>query len=243
MTADIDRDKLRELCERATPGPWGIIEIGPQASNTQVCRDGRQNHLICDCGDFEIAGSGPSDAAFIAAARTALPALLDLTDAQAAKIATQSGSLNHANVCLEGYAATHERLLAVCEPASRRDLPIPERVERLAQMHKEQAAKIAELEAELRAARKERDDAICTAGAFKGIGAAFLEVESERDKLRKQVEAQFVAGMREAAEIVDDAYSTYTQCTEWDYGAQNACAALERAILSAASALEQKEQG
>lgn len=99
MTADIDRQKLRELCERATPGPW-VSEgratgkspdagCGVIASNDDLvisnpsrgitawaCRLVGMTNAECE-----------ANASFIAAARTTLPTLLDLFDAQAAKIA------------------------------------------------------------------------------------------------------------------------------------------------------------
>lgn len=59
--------RLRELCAKATPGPWRHEQYG-----TAPCYGLRSTplHLV-------VTVQGEDDAAFIAAARTALPALLD----------------------------------------------------------------------------------------------------------------------------------------------------------------------
>lgn len=57
---------LRELCDRATPGPW---RIGAMES-FQAAVDGADDEEVT--GFIE-----PSDAGFIATARTAIPELLD----------------------------------------------------------------------------------------------------------------------------------------------------------------------
>lgn len=70
-----DRDRLRELAENATPGPW------------MFDRDQRDGWMVVFGGNehphgYNIIGSNeylePADAVFIAAARTAVPALLDM---------------------------------------------------------------------------------------------------------------------------------------------------------------------
>lgn len=73
----IDRDRLRELAENATPGPWETFKTKP----------GRDNGIGSvsptvppDEAVMEDVWSDPADAAFIAAARTAVPALLDMLD-------------------------------------------------------------------------------------------------------------------------------------------------------------------
>ena len=80
----IDRDRLRELAENATPGPW-------EASNTTVAAItgpggcGGCSGLLSpahepSCYWSEIAGACEADAEFIAASRQAVPALLDMLD-------------------------------------------------------------------------------------------------------------------------------------------------------------------
>ena len=70
------RAQLRELCEKATQGPWvdrrraeraEVWSMGPDI-------DPYDEGLVCDYIKAD-------DAAFIAAARTAVPALLDENDA------------------------------------------------------------------------------------------------------------------------------------------------------------------
>lgn len=87
----IDRDELKRLCEAATEGPWTVISEGPQANPAHVYVDHSQDVLICVTGDFERADQNAAeDAAFICAARAAVPELLgeleeteaDLADAE-----------------------------------------------------------------------------------------------------------------------------------------------------------------
>ena len=71
-------ERLEGLVKAATEGPWLFRENGPYSEVVTACS------ALCggedDCGDCEIISqgidSGPADAAFIAAAREALPALL-----------------------------------------------------------------------------------------------------------------------------------------------------------------------
>lgn len=74
LTPD-DRDRLRELAENATPGPW------------MLDRDQRDGWMVVFGGNeyphgYNIIGSNeylePADAEFIAASRQAMPALLDM---------------------------------------------------------------------------------------------------------------------------------------------------------------------
>lgn len=62
---------LRELCERATPCPWRTVEVG-------LVRD-KQTFTVLDADEMWVAdcGAAPHDAAFIAAARSAVPALIE----------------------------------------------------------------------------------------------------------------------------------------------------------------------
>ena len=71
----IDRDRLRKLAGRATPGPWENTRNGVQQTIDAATK----------VGDYKYEGVGivpeeyvrQEDAEFIAAARTAVPALLD----------------------------------------------------------------------------------------------------------------------------------------------------------------------
>jgi len=63
--------QLRELCDKATKGPW---ELAP-AVKGDVCD--REGYIIAQCEDCD----EPNEAKFIAAARTALPAALDALEA------------------------------------------------------------------------------------------------------------------------------------------------------------------
>jgi len=68
----LDLKALRELCERATPGPW-----------TLYFDDG---HWLERPGTTDLCAHTNTDARFIAAARSALPALIDLVAAKDAEI-------------------------------------------------------------------------------------------------------------------------------------------------------------
>ena len=79
-------EELREMCEKATAGPWKC-----QAWDFTVCvtykvedLDGSQHWVPQN--DYYIGGSPDDDAAFIAAARTALPELLDEVERLQAKV-------------------------------------------------------------------------------------------------------------------------------------------------------------
>ena len=65
-------ERLRKLCQEASPGPWGNMEytVGDHSDIQNI-------H-----GDTIVEMIEPQDAAFIVTARTALPLLLDLAEAQ-----------------------------------------------------------------------------------------------------------------------------------------------------------------
>ena len=72
-----ERARLRALCEAATPGPWrdGAGFVAP-------VRDGSGTFdSLCECHGRNIR----SNAVFVAASRTAIPALLDALDAADAR--------------------------------------------------------------------------------------------------------------------------------------------------------------
>ena len=77
----IDRDRLRELAENATPGPWDYPgELLGLPCTTVFAGDPKRTHAAY------VAEMGPQDGAFIAAARNAVPALLDENAALRARI-------------------------------------------------------------------------------------------------------------------------------------------------------------
>ena len=82
----IDRDRLRELVENATPGPWEYPgELLGLPCTTVFAGDPKRTHAAY------VAEMGPQDGAFIAAARTAVPALLGaLEQAEAARDRAQA---------------------------------------------------------------------------------------------------------------------------------------------------------
>ena len=73
-----DRARLRALAENATPGPWedDVDELTDEAT---VHHDQEQRLWVADCGS-KYHAPARADAAFIAASRQAVPALLDMLD-------------------------------------------------------------------------------------------------------------------------------------------------------------------
>ena len=83
----IDRDQLRALAAAATPGPWVAGEPrgwGDNDDEPQSDIDTPAGVLTWDDHGGEV--FKPDDAEFIAAARNALPALLDALDQAEARI-------------------------------------------------------------------------------------------------------------------------------------------------------------
>lgn len=77
----IDTEALRRLADQATPGPWRIDEHGPSPLASIVSTaDDRP------WGWVEVGRSIGDDASFIAAAREAVPELLDQLDKAEARI-------------------------------------------------------------------------------------------------------------------------------------------------------------
>lgn len=82
-----DRQRLRELADRATPGPWRELERCPNAEPDRACgvtseqlhRSGRDRVCVFASDAYDECSHPVSraDAAFVAAARTAVPELLD----------------------------------------------------------------------------------------------------------------------------------------------------------------------
>ena len=75
----IDRDRLRALAENATEGPWEVDRMGDLVSVPERERDRYGGHIFIGTATGD-ASSATEDAEFIAAARTAVPALLDMLD-------------------------------------------------------------------------------------------------------------------------------------------------------------------
>lgn len=75
--------ELRALAEAATPGPWEIIKFDGPMSEETICRTKDaapyEQMVWREGSDYDDYGQHPSDedAAFIAAARTALPEALN----------------------------------------------------------------------------------------------------------------------------------------------------------------------
>lgn len=74
MTVQPTRDQLRALADAATEGPWELIGGGEYVTGVSIL-------VAPDDG-----GVTSADAAFIAAARNALPQLLDQLDQQEAEL-------------------------------------------------------------------------------------------------------------------------------------------------------------
>lgn len=75
----IDRDRLRVLAENATEGPWEVDYMGDLVSVPEREKDRYGGHIFIGTATGD-ASSATEDAEFIAAARTAVPALLDMLD-------------------------------------------------------------------------------------------------------------------------------------------------------------------
>jgi hypothetical protein len=82
---DIDLDAARALCDAAAPGPW--VADGCYITNWTRENAPKPGFTIYDEG-----GHGPEDAAFIAAARDLVPALLDEVERLQRAIANHSCS-------------------------------------------------------------------------------------------------------------------------------------------------------
>lgn len=75
-----DLQHLRELCEKATPGPWESTHGPYNDLHFGHCGSGSGVEMPTGSGFFT-AGFPPDDAEFIAAARTALPLLIQVAEA------------------------------------------------------------------------------------------------------------------------------------------------------------------
>jgi hypothetical protein len=102
--ADLDRAALRKLAEAATPGPW---RYNPDGAGVEG--DGWVRATPPDYHEIDVVTDTywrKEDAAFIAAAREAIPALLDALDDQ--DRALSLAHAEHRGVTDSLYRATHE---------------------------------------------------------------------------------------------------------------------------------------
>ncbi len=111
-------EELKELCERATAGPWGLWLV---TTAPQTCPDGEERPLVHGAApphemrsDLEVALEGSpnavdraqNDMCFIAAARTYMPKLI--TIAKFAALYLDKGTLAHQH-CLQGALEALEK--------------------------------------------------------------------------------------------------------------------------------------
>lgn len=88
----LDLDAIRALAEAATPGPWRVGDGGDYFEWEVVIAPHLPTLELSESAD------GAEDAAFIAAARTAVPALLAEVDRLRGENAQLKGYLNHAGL-------------------------------------------------------------------------------------------------------------------------------------------------
>lgn len=78
-------EKIKELCSKATPGPWRWRQFGEHES--LVADHGRRDTMLCDArtrnerGILVRAMAGMPNTEFIAASRTLMPRLLAVAEA------------------------------------------------------------------------------------------------------------------------------------------------------------------
>lgn len=81
----IDIEAVRELCAKATPGPWGTVGHGG-VDNWPGGPEGEPDDLIEFYPNADDPGNAENNAALIAAARDIVPQLLDKVESQEAEI-------------------------------------------------------------------------------------------------------------------------------------------------------------
>ena len=96
VLSDDELARLRALCDEATPGPW--VSHATSDHRGMVCVEERSAYWVetvaeCYCGAHD--GHGAANAAFVAAARTALPALLDAHARLLTALETISAGAHH----------------------------------------------------------------------------------------------------------------------------------------------------
>jgi len=75
--SDSEMKRLQKLCKGATPGPWAASVGGPWAASAGGPSPAWVVTADTGRGEVTVAETDRRDAEFIAAARTALPVLLD----------------------------------------------------------------------------------------------------------------------------------------------------------------------
>ena len=131
MTDSLDLEKLKTLCAAATPGPWEVEPVKSDGcygsgvetyegfdayqivnQNNEVLFDSLNSTASCvevEYGDEESGGSAWDEVAsknleFVAAARTALPALIARVEAAGARIAAEAARRERAEKALKPFA-------------------------------------------------------------------------------------------------------------------------------------------
>lgn len=125
---EIDRSELRRLCESATPGPWHPINIGSKSEPMMSVKAARisgapPKHEVAICAT----GDSPQEmenanAALIAAARTALPALLEALEAAEAMVSALNGDVTELGQRLEAAEERERGLRKALEEIARQKL-------------------------------------------------------------------------------------------------------------------------
>lgn len=111
MTAPLDLARLKALCDAATRGPWhhrnkvGYV-YGPECV-TATCGDFHDKELVPFNGE-----RWNADAAFIAAARDAVPALLDMIEHLTSGVREMTLAAGEANARAEKAEAALRAIIA-----------------------------------------------------------------------------------------------------------------------------------
>ena len=96
------RARLREMLEKATPGPWEVRD----AMNDRGWIVDHEKGGVCACED--ISDDAKADAVFIAAARNVLPGLLDALDEREAKLAKAEALVQAKSAECRAWRLSHE---------------------------------------------------------------------------------------------------------------------------------------
>lgn len=160
----MDYDALKKLCDEATPGPWYLAE-----NDGAICSDANETRITDNDMPYE-------DAAFVIAARTAVPALLAERDGLAAQLAEAHEKHKADETRVDYLLVDRDQMDALRKAANtERDA--------LAAANVELAANAEFLEAERDAFAQERIQLAAQAGDAR---VAALMFKAERDALRKE---------------------------------------------------------
>lgn len=182
MTPD-DIKRLRALCEQATqPGPWtvNVNDIGKDGDGHCVVLDAH-GMWVADCGN------APADAAFIAAARSALPALLDECEA----LRRQSESWRLAHLAWQQWG---DRMRDLVHCSANGDRPTRETIEHRARSWRDQrdsaSARAVKAEhdrdrlaSECEALRRERDELAAERESYSHVLRERRDLQFDRERL------------------------------------------------------------